>query len=85
LFLCGSPANAGGYCNKANDALIAKTLVSGSLSDMYSWEDYLSTQLPVEWLPNTAAPLTEIADNLRGVTPQNSALNINPENWYFVK
>jgi peptide/nickel transport system substrate-binding protein len=85
LFLCGSPANAGGYCDKTNDALIAKTLVSGNLSDMYRWEDYLSTQLPVEWLPNSAAPLTEIADNLRGVTPQNAVLSINPENWYFVK
>jgi hypothetical protein len=36
-------------------------------------------------LPDHAAQLTEIADNLEGVTPQSSTLSINPENWYFVK
>jgi len=35
--------------------------------------------------PNAAYQLTEIANNLRGVTPQDSTLNINPEDWYFVK
>jgi hypothetical protein len=29
--------------------------------------------------------LTEIADNLKGVTPQSATLVITPENWYFVK
>jgi hypothetical protein len=52
---------------------------------MDQWEDYLAQQLPQEWLPDPAAQLTEIANNLKGVAPQSSTLSINPENWYFVK
>jgi hypothetical protein len=32
--------------------MIDKTLTSSNLSYLYSWEDYLTTQLPVEWQPN---------------------------------
>jgi len=85
LFMCGVPANAGGYCNKTSDAMINKTLTSGNLSYLYRWQDYLSAQLPVEWAPNPVWLLTEIASNLRGVLPQSPTLDINPENWYFVK
>jgi peptide/nickel transport system substrate-binding protein len=52
---------------------------------MYSWENYLSKQLPVIWQPNAAYQLTEVADNLKGVVPQSTTLSINPEDWYFVK
>jgi peptide/nickel transport system substrate-binding protein len=40
--------------------------------------------VPVIWQPNGAYQLTEVANNLRGVLPQSTTLNINPENWYFV-
>jgi len=85
LFRCGALANSGGYCDKTNDALISKTLTSGNLRDLYRWQDYLATRLPVMWQPDFPVALTEIADDLRGVTPQNATLAINPENWYFVK
>jgi peptide/nickel transport system substrate-binding protein len=85
LFMCGVPANAGGYCDKTNEAMINKTLTSGNLSYLYRWQDYLSAQLPVEWTPNPVWLLTEIASNLRGVLPQSPTLDLNPENWYFVK
>jgi peptide/nickel transport system substrate-binding protein len=85
LFLCGVPGNSGGYCDKTNDALISKTLTSGNLQDLYRWEDYLATRLPVMWQPNGAVALTEITDNLKGVLPQNPTEAITPENWYFVK
>jgi peptide/nickel transport system substrate-binding protein len=85
LFLTGVPANSAGYSNPADDAMIEKTLTSSNLSYMYSWENYLSTQLPVIWQPNADYQLTEIADNLKGVTPMSTTLNITPENWYFVK
>ena len=52
---------------------------------MYRWQDYLATRLPVMWQPNNPATLTEIADDLKGVTPQNPTLAITPENWYVVK
>jgi hypothetical protein len=45
----------------------------------------MGPRLPVIiWQPNGAYQLNEIANNLRGATPLNPSLNINPENWYFV-
>jgi peptide/nickel transport system substrate-binding protein len=85
LFLCGVPANYGGYCDTTNDALIDKTLTSSNLQYMYAWQDYVATKLPVMWQPWAAYTLTEVANNLKGVLPQSSTLSINPENWYFVR
>jgi peptide/nickel transport system substrate-binding protein len=85
LFQCGAVANSGGYCNPSNDAMITKTLTSSNLQYMYSWQDYLAPQLPVEYQPNAAYTLTEVANNLKGVLPQSPTLSITPENWYFVK
>jgi peptide/nickel transport system substrate-binding protein len=84
-YMTGATINPGGYSNAENDAMIEKTLTSPSLSYMYEWEDYLAMQLPVEWQPDPASQLTEVANNLKGVLPQSSTLSINPENWYFVK
>jgi peptide/nickel transport system substrate-binding protein len=85
LFITGAVANSGGYSNPANDALIGKTLVSNSTQDMYTWQDYLSAQLPMIWQPQADYQLNEIADNLKGVTPVSPTLSITPENWYYVK
>jgi peptide/nickel transport system substrate-binding protein len=85
LFLCGAIANSGGYCDPANDAMIDKTLTSTNLSYMYSWQNYLATQLPVEWQVNAPYLVAEIANNLKGVTPESTTLTLNPENWYYVK
>jgi peptide/nickel transport system substrate-binding protein len=84
-YLSGAVTNSGGYNSAEDNALIEKTLTSGNLSYMYTWQNFISTQLPQEWQPDPAAQLTEIANNLKGVTPQSSTLSINPENWYFVK
>jgi peptide/nickel transport system substrate-binding protein len=85
LFLSGVVANSGGYSNPANNSMINKTLTSSNLQYMYDWQDYLSAQLPVIWQPNADYQLTEVANNLQGVSPQSPTLSINPENWYFVK
>jgi len=85
LFMCGIPANSGGYCNKQNDSLINSTLTNSATQPMYTWQNFVSPQLPMEWQPNGAYELTEIANNLKGATPQPATLGINPENWYFVK
>jgi peptide/nickel transport system substrate-binding protein len=85
LFLGGSIANSGGYTNPSDDAMIQTTLTNSSLQDLYNWQDYLAKQLPVMWQPNADYQVTEVANNLRGVTPQSSTLMFNPENWYFVK
>jgi peptide/nickel transport system substrate-binding protein len=85
LFLTGSGANSGGYTDSHNDSLIQATLTGTGMQSLYTWQDYLSLQLPVIWQPNGAYQLTEVADSLRGVLPQATTLTINPENWYFVK
>ena len=85
LFQSGSGANSGGYTNAENDSLINATLTNSSVQSLYTWQDYLAQQLPVIWQPNGVYQLTEVVNNLRGVIPQSTTLNINPENWYFVK
>jgi peptide/nickel transport system substrate-binding protein len=85
LFLSGSGANSGGYTNAQNDSLIDATLTSNSVQSLYTWQDYLAQQIPVIWQPNGVYQLTEVVDNLGGVTPQSSTLNINPEDWFFTK
>jgi peptide/nickel transport system substrate-binding protein len=85
LFLSGSGANSGGYNNAHNDSLINATLTTTSMQSLYTWQDYLAQQLPVIWQPNGVYQLTEVNNTLRGVIPQSTTLNINPEDWYFVK
>ncbi len=85
LFMCGVPANSGGYCNKQNDSLINATLTTSSNQPMFTWQDFVTPQVPMEWQPNGAYELTEVKNNLKGVIPQPATLGINPENWYFVK
>jgi peptide/nickel transport system substrate-binding protein len=60
-------------------------MTSDNLSVMYKWQNFLARQLPVMFQPNGVYQLTEIANNLKGVTPQSPTLSMNPENWYFVK
>jgi peptide/nickel transport system substrate-binding protein len=85
LFLSGSGANSGGYSNAKNDALINQTLTSSSLTSLYTWQNYLSTQVPMIWEPNGVYAMYEVADNLKGVLPQSTTGNLNPEDWYFTK
>jgi len=85
LFACAAVANSSGYCDPSNDSLINKTLTSSNLQDMYTWQDYLATRLPLMWQPNAAYQLNEVANNLRGAAPFSPTLNITPEYWYFVK
>jgi len=85
LFLSTDPANSSGYSSATNDVMINKTLTSSNLQYMYQWENYLSAQLPFIWQPAADYQLSEVAENLKGVSPLSSTLSINPENWYFVK
>jgi peptide/nickel transport system substrate-binding protein len=85
LFQSGSAADSSGFSNATNDNLINQTLTSSSLTPMYSWQDFLTPQLPEMWQPNAQYELTEVTNNLHGVIPQAVTLYINPENWYFTK
>jgi peptide/nickel transport system substrate-binding protein len=85
LFMSGAVANSGGYTDSTDDAMINQTLTSSNLQYMYTWENYLAKQLPFMWQPNADYQITEVANNLKGVGPQDPTLLFNPENWYFVK
>src|SRR5215467_3363595 len=85
LFQCGAIANSGGYSSPTNDNYIKQTLTTDNPQAMYTWQNYLSAQLPMMWQPNADYQLTEVVNNLKGAIPQSPTLNINPEAWYFVK
>jgi peptide/nickel transport system substrate-binding protein len=85
LFMCSDVANSAGYCDKANDAMVEQTLTNSSTSLMDTWENYVSQQVPLQWQPNAPYQDTEVANNLKGVLPQESTLMMTPEYWYFVK
>ncbi len=76
--------NLGDYSDGRNEEMISQTLASDSPSLLYGWEDYVASQVPLIWMPAAAYSLTEVASNLKGVTPQSSDLTITPEDWYFV-
>jgi peptide/nickel transport system substrate-binding protein len=87
LFSNNTPNNAGGYDNPTNNADITKTLQARTASQfkaaMYKWQDFLAGQLPVVYQPNSAI-LTETINGLH-IGPQNTALTITPETWYYRK
>jgi ABC-type transport system substrate-binding protein len=85
LFASGGAVNSGGYSSPENNSLIDQTLTTNSLTPLYNWQNYLSTQVPYIWEPNAAYELSEISDSLRGVLPQNPTGQLNLEDWYFVK
>jgi len=64
--------------------LITK-LGSGGYPALYAYEDYLSKQLPVLWMPQLDAQISAVNSKLHGVYPQDPDGNIYPENWYFTK
>ncbi len=84
LFETGAVTNAGSYTNAANDALINKTLKSGT-GALAPYENYLSKQLPVIWMPLAPYQLSEVSKLLHGATPQDSVQNIYPEDWSLAK
>ena len=71
LFSNGASLNAGSYDDPTANRLIAKTLTSSDLSDMFDYENYLAQKLPVLWQPNNDVNTFEVSKDLgRGVELQ---------------
>jgi peptide/nickel transport system substrate-binding protein len=85
IFATGAGSNQGNFSDPKLDELIAATQYSDSPEAMQAYAKYGSQALPVIWMPNYDYQLTEVANNLKGVIPQNPYLNITPEDWYYVK
>lgn len=87
LFETGVPNNAGHYSNATDDHLIAASLAARTPAAfdnaMWNWENWLTPQLPVAYEPD-APTLVETINGLQ-IGPQNSALTIAPEDWYYLK
>jgi peptide/nickel transport system substrate-binding protein len=84
LFGSNAPGNFESYSDPKADALIGD-LGSGGIPALYSYENYLATQLPGLWMPEMDSQITAVTNKLKGVLPQDPVGNIYPENWYFVK
>jgi peptide/nickel transport system substrate-binding protein len=83
LFATDAGSNAGNYSSAKADSLIAQTTSSETNLDKY--QNYIAQQVPTIWQPNADYELSEVANNLRGVAPQNPFANLFPEYWYYVK
>jgi peptide/nickel transport system substrate-binding protein len=81
LFATGAGSNSGSYSNPAMDKLIAATTTESGTAPMQAYEDALAKDLPVVWQPNYTYALTEVANGLKGVTPQNPFAMLTPESW----
>jgi peptide/nickel transport system substrate-binding protein len=85
IFGTGAGSNEGSFSDPKLDQLIAATQHSDSPEAMRAYTKYGSETLPAIWQPNYDYQVTEISNNLKGVTPENPYLNITPEDWYYVK
>jgi peptide/nickel transport system substrate-binding protein len=85
IFASGAGSNVGSFSDPMLDRLIAATQHSDDPAALRDYERYGSLTLPAIWQPDYDYQLTEIANNLKGVTPQNPYLNITPEDWYYVR
>jgi peptide/nickel transport system substrate-binding protein len=85
IFGTGAGSNVGSFSDPKLDELISRTQHSDDPNAMRDYAEYGKQTLPVIWQPNYDYLITEIANNLKGVTPQSPYLNITPEDWYYVK
>jgi len=83
IFDTSGSSNTTGYSKAQADRLIGQ-LHTGGNSALYAYEDYLSKNVPVLWMPQFDAQISAISSNLRGTVPQDPLGNVYPENWYFV-
>jgi peptide/nickel transport system substrate-binding protein len=74
-------SDSGGYCDPTAESDILATETSSDVQAMYTYENYLATQLPVIWMPVNYAQLNMINKNLKGTQPLDPLLQIYPENW----
>ncbi len=85
----GSLYNFGSYSNSQLDQYIEEAVRSSDSSPLSSAlanaENLATKDVCFLSEPSTPYQLSEIAKNLRGVTPQSPEYGITPEMWYFVR
>jgi peptide/nickel transport system substrate-binding protein len=83
IFATGAISNGGAYSNPNNDANIATTTTSSDVGTLHAYEDFLTKDLPVIWIPSADAQLSMVKKTLHGWDPQDPIEQLYPENWYF--
>jgi peptide/nickel transport system substrate-binding protein len=88
LWSTAASSNQGSYSDPKTDQLIGATTTDSSTQAMYNYEDYLNSQYPVMFMPNTASyvlnnGIGEVSSNLH--VDMNAYFQITPEDWYFTK
>ena len=83
LFATGSGANVWSYSDTQLDKLIAKTITSSDVNDMYAYEDYINSHQPVVYNENSVA-IYEVSKGLY-MPAQDPFQGYEPEFWYYTK
>ncbi|HEX9099197.1 MAG TPA: peptide ABC transporter substrate-binding protein [Candidatus Dormibacteraeota bacterium] len=82
IFSTGAASNGGSYSNRSNDANTTASM-TGGITALYAYEDFLAKDLPVIWIPVADYQVSMVRTTLRGWGPQDPLLQIYPESWYF--
>jgi peptide/nickel transport system substrate-binding protein len=85
LFSTGAGSNFGSYSSKVANALIAASHTSpNGQAALDAYQNYMVHQLPVIYAPSPDYAVAAILKTLHGAT-FNPYVNIEPEEWYFVR
>ena len=79
LFYTGAVSNGMSYSSATADRLI-NDVHTGSIASFYAYENYVSQQLPVLWIPNAPFELAAIRSNITGPLFDPDE-NIYPQDW----
>jgi len=85
LYVPGSGSNVGQYNDPEATRLIDLTNTHSSIQNLYNYENYMATHLPVIFQP-VGDQLWEYGKNVCGfLDNQNILLSLTPEFWHFCK
>jgi peptide/nickel transport system substrate-binding protein len=82
IFASSGSSNPNHYSDPKTDQLIDASHTGGQ-SELTAYEQYLTAQVPVIWVPNLTYQLSEIRNGLEGADAQNVYIGITPETWHW--
>lgn len=80
LFASTGASNSSHYANPHADSLIQATHHEGQ-SALQAYDQYVSAQIPIIWLPNLSYQISMISNKIHGADAQNPYIGLTPEEW----
>ena len=80
LFASTGASNASHYDSPRADSLIQATHTQGS-SALAAYDRYITSQIPIIWLPNLSYQVSMISNKIKGADAQNPYIALTPEAW----